>query len=193
MPRLGEEGGRERTELMVLLLEDILKPPWTKLLESLEWGMGKMCLSAGRRKTERSAGTRLGKLPRTCWRVDLMIFTSASSAAAWRQEEHREVCRNLAKEASQDLLKSLFHNLHFSFTSCSLEAGRTQGGLPALAGWPREQAGRETAHALWKGHWWNSELQSQKIFLYPQTSPTSCPFLPPPPPRPHPDSILNAA
>lgn len=27
MPRLGEEGGRERTELMVLLLEDILKPP----------------------------------------------------------------------------------------------------------------------------------------------------------------------
>ena len=25
--RLGEEGGRERTELMVLLLEDILKPP----------------------------------------------------------------------------------------------------------------------------------------------------------------------
>ena len=39
---------------------------------------------AGRRKTEMSAGTRLEKLPRTCCRVDLTIFTSASTATACR-------------------------------------------------------------------------------------------------------------
>ena len=51
-----------------------------------------------------------------------MIFTSATYAAAWRQEEHREVCRNLAKEASQDLLKSLFT----TFTSASPPAAWRQ-------------------------------------------------------------------
>ena len=49
-----------------------------------------------------------------------------------RQEEDGEVCRDSALEASQDLLKSYSHSLHFSFTCCSRQAGGRQGGLQEL-------------------------------------------------------------
>ena len=49
-----------------------------------------------------------------------------------RPEEDRKVCRDSPWEASQDLLKSGSHNIHFSFICCSLEAGGTPGGLQEL-------------------------------------------------------------
>ena len=75
-------------------------------------------------------------------RVYDTTFTSASPPAAWRQEEHREVCRHwLADPGSRQGEKLLLHS---------------------------ERA--------------IGEILTLEIFLYPQSSPTSCPVPLPPSP-----------
>ena len=86
-----------------------------------------------------------------------MIFTSASPAAAWRQEKHREICRDSAWEASP----------HY---------WRCRRAGPALGGWP-QGAGREQ----------NSERVVDEFlsFCHWRSSSTLNPF-PPPAPSPPP-------